>query len=125
MVVDYAFIQAKQAERLNKIKTIANAKSQPEGWAEVYVDMNAPITTNKRQLKQAGWVDDEVDNYNFRDVMEALALLGIEIYQPHDYPESKLIAQLNNIINEEIPECWGGPNVREVIEINDNSFQDN
>lgn len=117
MVVDYAFIQAKQAERLNKIKTLANAQSKSETWAEIYVDANAPITTNKRQLKQAGWQDDEVTEDNFRDVIEALALFNVEIRCDNNWPRETLIKNLNDVINEEVTECWGGPNVREIVEI--------
>ena len=127
MVVDLNFIEAKRQQRTNKIKSLVAKRNCSYFEAEIFVDMNAPKTTNRKQLTQAGMVDiDEVTSDNFYDIIEAMSLMGIEVRKSKNAPREFIMKTLEIILDEEVPEFWGGPGVREIVEIgNYSTFQSN
>ena len=127
MVVDLNFIEAKRQQRTNKIKSLVAKRNCSYFEAEIFVDMNAPKTTNRKQLTQAGMVDiDEVTSDNFYDIIEAMSLMGIEVRKNKYASQEFIMKTLEIILDEEVPEFWGGPGVREIVEIGDYStFQSN
>ena len=127
MVVDLNFIEAKRQQRTNKIKSLVAKRNCSYFEAEIFVDMNAPKTTNRKQLTQAGMVDiDEVTSDNLYDIIEAMSLMGIEVRKSKDASREFIMKTLEIILDEEVPEFWGGPGVREIVEIgNYSTFQSN
>ena len=127
MVVDLNFIEAKRQQRTNKIKSLVAKRNCSYFEAEIFVDMNAPKTTNRKQLTQAGMVDiDEVTPDNLYDIIEAMSLMGIEVRKSKNAPREFIMKTLEIILDEEVPEFWGGPGVKEIVEIGDYStFQSN
>lgn len=127
MVVDLDFIEAKRQHRTNKIKSLVAKRNCSYFEAEIFVDMNAPKTTNRKQLMQAGMVDiDEVTSDNLYDIIEAMSLMGIEVRRNKNSSQEFIMKTLETILDEEVPEFWGGPGVREIVEIgNYSTFQSN
>jgi hypothetical protein len=117
MYVDINIVNEKMKQRQDKINTLVSTGKVDRSYAAVYVDQHAPTTTNKKMLHMAGWVDlDTVTKDNFRDVIYALKQINVNII--HDgCSEDRIISALNNIINDEINECWGGPDMQEFVEI--------
>lgn len=117
MLVNIDFVNKKREERLQKIKTLRNSKTFDACTAALWVDQNAPVTSNKNMLKQAGYHVEDVTEDNLDEVIEALSEIGITLVD-FDHLSRPVIAKtLTNILNEPIPECWGGLDVREYISL--------
>ena len=116
MYIDENIVAEKVKQRQAKIATYAHNAKVPNYVAAMYVDQNAPYTTNKKMLNEAGYDIDVVTTDNFRDVIHALAEINVKVIVDSQ-PEDHIVKVLNTIINEEVPECWGGPDMQEFIEI--------
>lgn len=117
MLVNIDFVNKKREERLQKIKTLRNSKAFDACTAALWVDQNAPVTSNKNMLKQAGYPVEDVTEDNLNEVIEALSEIGITLVD-FDHLSRPVIAKtLTDILNEPIPECWGGIDVREYISL--------
>lgn len=116
MYVDENIVAEKVKQRQARIETYANSAKVPNIVAAMYVDEHAPYTTNKKMLKEAGYDIDVVTVDNFRDVIHALAKINIKVIV-NSGSEEHITETLNKIINESVPECWGGPDVQEYIDI--------
>jgi hypothetical protein len=117
MYVDPNIVNEKMKQRQDKINTLVTTGKVDRSYAAVYVDEHAPRTTNKKMLHDAGWTDlDAVTKDNFRDVIYALKQINVNVICDGCSPD-RIVSALNNIINDEITECWGGPDMQEFVEI--------
>jgi hypothetical protein len=106
----------KRMQRINRINTYAEANKTVPMAAALFVDQNSPTTTNKRMLAEVDYNFDVVDEGNYLAVLAALEAIGVTVITDHCTTE-KIVKTLNTIVNEEIPECWGGDDMREYVEI--------
>jgi hypothetical protein len=117
MVVDYNYIIEKQTQRQNRITSVMHTRDISQIEAAMWVDMNSPYTTNRKQLAQAGYDVEEVDEWNLEDILDSLQLMGIEFVIAPEVTRKNLIKQMNSLLDDEIPEFWGGEGVTEVVRI--------
>lgn len=115
-MINTEYISKKIVERKNKIATYAEKNNMPDFVAAMYVDQNAPLTTNRKMFAQAGFNLDTVTTDNYQDVINAFDAINVTIVTDGSDPE-RIARVLNTIIDEEVPECWGGPDMREYIDI--------
>lgn len=110
-------INQNRKNRINKIETYALANKVPNFVAAMYIDEHSQLTTNKKMLNSVDYVIDTVTTDNYRDVISALAQIGVVVVYSESESDSYIANALNNVINEEIPECWGGPDMQEYVDI--------
>ena len=115
-MINTDFISKKIAERKNRIDTYAEKNKMEHYVAAMYVDGNAPLTTNRKMFAQAGFNLESVTTDNYQDVLNAFDAINVTIVTDGSDPE-RIAHVLNTIIDEEVPECWGGPDMREYIDI--------
>ena len=106
----------KRMQRINRINTYAEANKTVPMAAALFVDQNSPITTNKRMLAEVDYNFDVVSEGNYLAVLAALEAIGVTVITDNCTPNN-IVKSLNTIVNEEIPECWGGDDMREYVEI--------
>lgn len=123
-MVNTDIVKQKIKDRQNRIDTYAETNKVPKLSAAIFVDQNAPYTTNQNMLREVGFNVDQVTEDNYLEVLEALRAIGV-IVCTNDNKPSKIARVLNTIITEEIPECWGGPDVQEFIDISCDEFLEN
>lgn len=116
MNINFKTIMDKMKQRQDKIQTYVNANKVPAYVAAVYVDMNAPLTTNKKMLANVGFNVDTVTIDNYKDVIVALEMINVTVMD-NSLPEDQVVSSLNNVLNDEINECWGGNDMREYIDL--------
>lgn len=117
MYIDLNFVNEKVKQRQAKIDTLVSTGKVERYSAAMYIDQHAPMTTNKEMLRAAGWIDlDTVTKDNYRDVIYALGQINVNVICD-GCSESRIISALNNIITDELNECWGGPDMQEFVEI--------
>jgi hypothetical protein len=117
MLVNIDFVNKKREERLQKIKTLRNSKAFDLCTAALWVDQNAPITCNKKMLNEAGYTIEDVTDNNLDEVISAMSEIGITFIDFDHLSRSALVKVVGDILNEPIPECWGGFDVREFISL--------
>ena len=115
--IDLSVVDRKVAERKNRIDTYAQSAKVPSFVAAMYIDERAPLTTNKAMLKQIGLDIDVVTEENVSQVIIGLEAINIKLIGIESVNKPRLARVVNNIINEEVPECWGGPDMQEFIDI--------
>jgi len=115
--IDLSVVDRKVAERKNRINTYAQSAKVPSYVAAMYIDENAPLTTNKAMLKQIGLDIDVVTEENVSQIIVGLEAINIKLIGVEDVNRPRLAKVVNDIINEEVPECWGGPDMQEFIDI--------
>ena len=119
MTIDMTIVDRKRAERLNRINTLATSRNIPTITAAMYVDQNAPYTTNHLMLNEAGFKIGVVTLDNYLDVINALQCIGVTVlYDKVENNPGHIVKVLNDVITEEVPECWGGPDMQEIVDIN-------
>lgn len=115
-MINTEVIKKKIAERKNRIETYAQKNNMPGFVAAMYIDQNAPLTTNRKMFETAGYKVGKVTVKNYKEVIKAFDAINITIV--HDnVPPAKVAKTLNTILDEEVPECWGGEDMREFIDI--------
>jgi hypothetical protein len=115
--IDLSVVDRKVAERKNRIDTYAQSAKVPSFVAAMYIDERAPLTTNKAMLKQIGLDIDVVTEENVSQVLIGLEAINIQLLGVENVNRTRLARVVNDIINEEVPECWGGPDMQEFIDI--------
>ena len=115
--IDLSIVDKKVAERKNRISTYAQSAKVPSYVAAMYIDENAPLTTNKAMLKEIGLKVDVVTEDNVSMVIVGLEAINIKLLGTESVNKPRLAKVVNDIINEEVPECWGGPDMQEFIDI--------
>lgn len=115
-MINTEVIKKKIAERKNRIETFAQKNNMPEFVAAIYIDQNAPLTTNRKMFAEAGYRVDNVTVDNYQEVIAAFDAISITIVYENGSPE-EIANTLNTILDEEIPECWGGEDTRGFIDI--------
>jgi len=115
--IDLSVVDRKVAERKNRIDTYAQSAKVPSFVAAMYIDERAPLTTNKAMLKQIGLDIDVVTEENVSQVIVGLEAINIKLIGIESVNKPRLARVVDNIINEEVPECWGGPDMQEFIDI--------
>lgn len=102
--------------RLDKIDELTKTQKFSCELPAMFVDQNAPHTTNRIMLNKVDYVVNEITEDNFDDVINALAVIGVVVSYTLT-PRYEAIKILSDIIDESIPECWGGEDVKEYVEI--------
>lgn len=115
--IDLSVVDRKVAERKNRIDTYAQSAKVPSFVAAMYIDERAPLTTNKAMLKEIGLDIDMVTEENVSQVLIGLEAINIQLLGVENVNRTRLARVVNDIINEEVPECWGGPDMQEFIDI--------
>ena len=115
--IDLSVVDRKIAERKNRIDTYAQSAKVPSYVAAIYIDENAPLTTNKAMLKEIGLSIDVVTEENVSQVLMGLEAMNIKVVGTETVTKQKLAQIMNDVINDEVPECWGGPDMQEFIDI--------
>ena len=115
--IDLSVVDRKIAERKNRIDTYAQSAKVPSFVAAIYVDENAPLTTNKAMLKEIGLNIDVVTEDNVYQVLMGLEAINVKVVGTETVTKQKLAQIMNDVINDEVPECWGGPDMQEFIDI--------
>lgn len=116
-MVNEEMIAQKRAQRLNKIEEIAKARNISSVEAAMFVDLNGSNTTNLKMLNEVGYDITVVTEDNYVDVIQALAKIGVFVINVPTLNTAKTVKLLNNVINEEITECWGGPDMQEFVDL--------
>lgn len=116
-MVNEEMIAQKRAQRLNKIEEIAKARNISSVEAAMFVDLNGSNTTNLKMLNEVGYDITVVTEDNYVDVIQALAKIGVCVINVPTLNTAKTVKLLNNVINEEITECWGGPDMQEFVDL--------
>jgi 5'-3' exonuclease len=116
-MVNEEMIAMKRAQRLNKIEEIAKARNISSVEAAMFVDLNGSNTTNLKMLNEVGYDITVVTEDNYVDVIQALAKIGVFVINVPTLNTAKTVKLLNNVINEEITECWGGPDMQEFVDL--------
>ena len=101
--------------RLDKINEITKTNQFSAELPAMFVDQNAPHTTNRIMLNKVDYVVNEITEDNFDDVILALNAIGVVV--SYTTTRTKAITLLSEIIDESIPECWGGEDVKEYVQI--------
>jgi len=115
--IDLSVVDRKVAERKNRIETYAQSAKVPSFVAAIYVDENAPRTTNKAMLKEIGLNIDIVTEDNVSQVLMGLEAINVKVVGTETVTKQKLAQIMNDVINDEVPECWGGPDMQEFIDV--------
>lgn len=115
--IDLSVVDRKVAERKNRIDTYAQSAKVPSYVAAMYIDERAPLTTNKAMLKEIGLDINVVTEDNVSMVIVGLEAINIKLLGTENVNKPRLAKVINDIINEEVPECWGGPDMQEFIDI--------
>lgn len=115
--IDLSVVNRKVAERKNRIDTYAQSAKVPSYVAAMYIDERAPLTTNKAMLNEIGLKIDVVTEENISQVLIGLEAINIKLIGIENVNKPRLAKVVNDIINEEVPECWGGPDMQEFIDI--------
>jgi hypothetical protein len=115
--INIEFIQGKRNLRADKIAKYAETKKISKTEAAIFIDFNAPKTTNRKMLNQAGYSLKQVKATNCLKVIDALKMIGVNVIGYRDMDKKTLGRILTKVINEEINECWGGPDCQEFIDI--------
>ncbi len=118
--IDLSVVDRKVAERKNRIETYAQSAKVPSFVAAMYIDERAPVTTNKAMLNEIGLKVDVVTESNVSQVLIGLEAINIKVIGTDTVSKQKLAQIMNDVINEEVPECWGGPDMQEFIDITPN-----
>lgn len=118
MYVDKNIVAEKVKQRQNRIDTYASTNKMPSCMAAIYIDGNAPLSTNKKMLAEAGYSITEVTLDNFRDVLHALQDINVTVIFDKKMEEELIVSKLNCVINEPVNECWGGPDMQEFVDLN-------
>jgi len=116
--INIEFIQGKRNLRANKIAKYAETKKISKMEAAIFIDFNAPKTTNRKMLNQAGYSIKQVTATNCFKVIDALKMIGVNVIGYEDMDKKTLGRVLTNVINEEVNECWGGPDMQEFVDVN-------
>lgn len=117
MNINYELIKDKMNQRKAKIEQFATAKNISPVEASIYIDWNAPSTTNRNMLAEVGFVVNDVTEDNFSDVIDALKAINVFVINYENKSTNVICNSLNAAINEDIPECWGGPDLQEFIDL--------
>jgi len=116
-MVNEEMIAQKRAQRLNKIEEIAKARNISSVEAAMFVDLNGSNTTNLKMLNEVGYDITVVTEDNYEDVIKALEKIGVCVINVPKLNTAKTVKILNTVINEEITECWGGPDMQEFVDL--------
>ena len=110
-------VQAKRDLRKRKIAAYADEKRISTMEAAIFIDMNSPITTNKKMLHSVGFLFNEVNDDNVHDIIEALEVIGVVVVGHKSFSKEELAKRITAVINEEINECWGGSDMQEYVDL--------
>ena len=101
--------------RINKRQKAKNLSQEDRPLAAMWVDKNSRRTTNREMLKKVGYTVTDITNDNFDDVVNALKCIGVTIViKCH---RLNAVITLAKILDEFVPECWGGPDMQEFVEL--------
>ena len=119
MSININKIEVFRNRRHDEIETYANTAKVSKWEAAIYIDQNAPMTTNQKMLAAVDYHVDTVTPENCYDVIEALSNIGVIVLYDQCNGDTKHIAKvLNSVITEEVTECWGGADMQEFVDLN-------
>lgn len=106
-----------RAKRKQKIADFAKEKNMSNIEAAMWIDMNAPATTNRAMLAAVGYEIEKVTVDNVEAVVDALNWIGVIVTWAEHQSMETVAERLNAVINEEVPECWGGADMQEYVDL--------
>jgi ADP-heptose:LPS heptosyltransferase len=119
MPLDLEYVKKKQQLRIDSIMKFCEERELNLFTGAVQYDQEAPITTNRIMLNEAGLEFETVTSENYREIIDALKEISITVLVKPEHSEEKIIETLNKIVNEEVNEIWGGEGFQEFVEIFD------
>ena len=120
MPIDVKFIYGKIKEREDEIVRCV------EGWhpnifseveAAMRIDRNAPITTNRKMLEEAGYTVKRVTYANSQAVILALSCINVTVELTGNKNRGYIARTLNLLLDEPVTCVWGGNHVKEIVVI--------
>lgn len=123
-MINKDLISLKRKQRFDKIMTLCAGDESKFTQYSIWLDSNAPFTTNRLMLAEVGFVLGEVTKTNWRDWIAALGEIGVKVIEYEHLDDSTMSDILDQMINEKIPECWGGEYVQEYVTLKDVPLKD-
>jgi len=114
-MINIEYVNKMRQIRKNRITQYATDNKVHEFVAAMYIDSNGPKTTNLKMLNDAGYQVTEATLDNWEEVINNLNDINVEVIYDGLTP-MVIVNKLNAALNEEIPECWGGPDMREFLD---------
>lgn len=114
-MVNKELIERKRQNRLDKINHIIGDCKEKFIETSVWLDQNAKPTTNAKMLAEVGFGLTTITETNWRDWVDGLGEIGVRIIDYKGLTDKQMAERLNQVISEQIPECWGGPDMQEYV----------
>lgn len=114
-MINKELIERKRQNRLDKINHLIGDCKDKFIETSVWLDKNAKPTTNAKMLAEVGFGLTAVTETNWRDWVNGLGEIGVRIIDYRGLSDSEMVERLNQVISEQIPECWGGPDMQEYV----------
>jgi len=114
-MVNKELVERKRQNRLDKINHLIGDNKDKFIETSVWLDQNGKLTTNAKMLAEVGFGLTTVSETNWRDWVDGLVEIGVRIIDYKGLSDSEMAERLNEVISEEIPECWGGPDMQEYV----------
>lgn len=114
-MVNKELIERKRQNRLDKINQLIGNNKDKFIEMSVWLDRNAKATTNGKMLAEVGFGLTNVTETNWRDWLTALGEIGVKVIDYKGLSDAEMAKRLTQVISEQVPECWGGPDMQEYV----------
>ena len=114
-MINKELIERKRQNRLDKINHLIGTSKEKFIEMSVWLDQNAKPTTNAKMLAEVGFGLTTVTETNWRDWVNGLGEIGVRVIDYKGLSDSEMSKRINVVISEQIPECWGGPDMQEYV----------
>jgi hypothetical protein len=114
-MVNKELIERKRQNRLDKINHLIGDCKERFIEMSVWLDQNAKPTTNAKMLAEVGFGLTIITKTNWRDWVDGLGEIGVRVIDYKGLSDSEMVERLSKVISEQIPECWGGPDMQEYV----------
>ena len=114
-MINKEIIAAKRKYRMDKILAIIGDDKSKFMETAIWLDSTAPATTNRKMLADVGFSLQTVTETNWRDWLNGLSEIGVKVIEYEELSDSEIVFNLNHILDEQLPECWGGEDMQEYI----------
>lgn len=110
------YIYNKQKIRKQRIAQYAEENNCEIFEAAMWIDMEAPLTTNRKMLAEAGFEVNEITEDNYKSVITALRKIHVTVFI-EGASVDQIVKTLPKIIDEQVNEVWGGEDTEEFVQI--------
>ena len=114
-MINKELIEAKRKYRMDKIMSIIGDDTDKFLETSIWLDSTAPYTTNRKMLADVGFGLTEITETNWRDWIDGLAEIGVKVIEYEGLSDSDMVFNLKNVVDEPVPECWGGKDMQEYV----------